>query len=135
MESFKNRIKEVRLNCGLSQQELADMIHVSKQSISQYERGVRKPDMNTLTALGDVLNVSIDYLTGKSDVTLRLLNSEELKKVSEAGSYYNDPAAADLAEFLHQNPDYKVLFDASRKVKPEDIEFVRQMIDRMSGQE
>lgn len=47
--------------------------------------------------------------------------------------YYMDPDAAELAEFLHKNPDYKVLFDASRKVKPEDIEFIRQMIDRMGG--
>lgn len=38
-----------------------------------------------------------------------------------------------MAEFLYRNPDYKVLFDASRKVKPEDIDFVKQMIDRMGG--
>lgn len=41
--------------------------------------------------------------------------------------------AKDLAEFLFKNPDYKVLFDASRKVKPKDIEFVKNMIDRMNG--
>ena len=32
-----------------------------------------------------------------------------------------------------ENPEYKVLFDASRKVKREDIEFVKQMMDRMRG--
>ena len=40
-----------------------------------------------------------------------------------------------MAQFLYENPDYKVLFDASRKVKKEDIEFVKQMIDRMSNRE
>ena len=42
-------------------------------------------------------------------------------------------ALVDRAEFLHKNPDYKVLFDASRKVKKEDIEFVKQMLDRFSN--
>ena len=34
---------------------------------------------------------------------------------------------------MYENPDYKVLFDASRKVKKEDIEFVKEMIDRLSN--
>ena len=41
--------------------------------------------------------------------------------------------ARELAQFMFENPEYKVLFDASRKVKKEDIEFVKQMIDRMRG--
>lgn len=46
--------------------------------------------------------------------------------------YYLDADARELAEFLHKNPKYKLLFDASRKVKTEDIDFVRQMIERFS---
>ena len=38
-----------------------------------------------------------------------------------------------MAQFLFDNPDYKVLFDASRKVKKEDIEKVKRMIDLMNG--
>ena len=34
---------------------------------------------------------------------------------------------------MHKNPEYKVLFDASSKVKKEDIEFVKKMIDRVRG--
>jgi hypothetical protein len=49
--------------------------------------------------------------------------------------YYLDDDAREMAEFMFNNPDYKVLFDASRKVKKEDIEFVRQMIERMTGKE
>lgn len=51
----------------------------------------------------------------------------------EPDEYYLNSDARDLAEFLHKNPKYKVLFDASRKVKPEDIDFVKQMIDRMGN--
>lgn len=49
------------------------------------------------------------------------------------GSYYINDDARDLAQFMFENPEYKVLFDASRKVKKEDIAFVKQMIDRMRG--
>ena len=48
-------------------------------------------------------------------------------------SYYLNDEARDMAEFLFKNPEYKVLFDASRKVKPEDIDFVKRMMDRMRG--
>ena len=47
--------------------------------------------------------------------------------------YYIDDEARNLAQFIFENPEYKVLFDASRKVKKEDIEFVKQMIDRVRG--
>ena len=47
--------------------------------------------------------------------------------------YYIIDEAREMAEFLFKNPEYKVLFDASRKVKKEDIEFVKQMIDRVRG--
>ena len=50
-------------------------------------------------------------------------------------NYYINREARELAEFLHKNPEYKVLFDASRKVKKEDIEFVKQLIDRMSSKD
>ena len=48
-------------------------------------------------------------------------------------TYYLDDDARDMAQFMYENPEYKVLFDASRKVKKEDIDFVKQMIDRMSN--
>ena len=48
-------------------------------------------------------------------------------------TYYFNEDARELAEFMFKNPEYKVLFDASRKVKKEDIAFVKQMIDRVRG--
>jgi hypothetical protein len=49
--------------------------------------------------------------------------------------YYLNAEARDLAQFLFDNPEYKVLFDASRKVKKQDIQFVKDLIDRMAGDE
>lgn len=83
MASFTERLKTLRKQKNFSQQELADKIQVTKQTVSQYERGIRKPDYNTLLFLCDLFNVSADYLLGKADVTIRLLNEKELAKLSD----------------------------------------------------
>jgi hypothetical protein len=66
------------------------------------------------------------------------MNDLATKKLSTDTSsdndvYYLDDDARDMAQFMYENPEYKVLFDASRKVKKEDIQFVKEMIDRMSN--
>ena len=53
----------------------------------------------------------------------------------EQPPYYFDKDAAKAAQFLYENPEYKILFDATRNVKKDDIEFVKEMIDRLSNKE
>ena len=83
-----------------------------------------KPSMEKVQKLADYFGVSVQYLmTGEEDTS------------DETPHYYLDDDARDLAQFMFENPEYKVLFDASRKVKKEDIEFVKQFMDRMRGDE
>lgn len=65
--NFGYRLKELRLSKNLTQQELGNIVHVSKVSISGYERGERSPDRDTLTALADYFEVSTDYLLGREN--------------------------------------------------------------------
>lgn len=105
METLKNRVKSARVNSGMSQQDLADKLGITKQSISQYERGVRTPDVETLVALGDVLNLSTDYLTGRSDVTVRFLNEDDLNRLATR----SEDISVDDKELLnayHVAPDH-----------------------------
>ena len=87
--------------------------------IGQLRKGVFPGDR--LQEIADYLNLSIEYI----------MTGAECDPVEE--SYYLNEDARELAEFMFKNPEYKVLFDASRKVKKEDIAFVKQMIDRMRG--
>ena len=82
MATYSERIKELRNQAGWSQLQLAEKLNLSKQTISQYERGVRKPDQDNLIALCDIFNVSSDYLLGKVDVTMRFLDRKQLHKLS-----------------------------------------------------
>lgn len=70
---YSERIKDLRKSRHLTQDELAKMLSVTKQTISQYERGVRKPDVPTIDALCDIFNVSSDYLLGREDMTVRFV--------------------------------------------------------------
>ena len=114
MNTFKDMLKYLRMRENLSQAELADKLGTAKSTISMYEVGQRSPDIETLELIADFFNVDMNFLLGRE---------------IEDG-YYIDDDAREFAQFLYDNPDYKVLFDASKKVKKEDIEFVKQMLDR-----
>ena len=58
------RLKEEREKRGLTQQDVADEIGVTKQAIFSYEKGVRSPAVTTLCALAQFFEVTTDYLCG-----------------------------------------------------------------------
>ncbi len=61
-------LKNLRLEKGISQNKLAEIIGTSQQSINKYENHNIEPDINTLTALADYFSTSVDYLIGHSDI-------------------------------------------------------------------
>ena len=67
MATFANRAKEQRLKKGLSQPQLAEDIGVTKQTISLWERGVRRPEFETMNKLAQYFGVNMAYLVGQSD--------------------------------------------------------------------
>ena len=66
-ELFSVRLRELRASKEISTKSLANEVGVSQQAISQFENAVAAPHVNTLTALADYFNVSLDYLVGRSD--------------------------------------------------------------------
>ena len=61
---FCERLKELRIEKGVGQVELAKELHVSKGIISLWENGLREPKLSNLIALATFFGVSIDYLVG-----------------------------------------------------------------------
>ncbi len=64
---FSSHLLACRKASNLSQKALADCIGVSDAAITMMEKGKRAPSFETLIALADYFNVSIDYLVGRSD--------------------------------------------------------------------
>jgi len=63
---FRDRLFDLRRQAGLSQEELANLMGVTRQAVQKWEAGTSRPDMDNLVSLADYFKVSLDYLaTGK----------------------------------------------------------------------
>jgi transcriptional regulator with XRE-family HTH domain len=63
-----NRIKLLRDEFNMTQQELADKLQGAKSTIAMYESECRKPSLEVLVKLSEIFDCSIDYILGKSDI-------------------------------------------------------------------
>ena len=64
MKTFALRFRELRIEKGIGQIELAKAVNVSKGIISLWENGLREPKLSNLIALAKFFEVSLDYLAG-----------------------------------------------------------------------
>ncbi len=64
---FKERLKELRLEKGVTQIQIAKIVNMSKMAISHWEKGNSEPSIDQLKILANYFDVSIDYLTGFLD--------------------------------------------------------------------
>lgn len=86
-----------------------------------YKKGDENTKLSTLRKLANFIGCTIDELTDgdtKSD-----------------SGYYFDPETARLAQELYDNPDLRILMDASRKLAPDDVKNIAEIVARMKKKE
>lgn len=110
-----NRFLEVN---GKNQADIATLLNVSQAAVSNWCKGIKMPRMDKVQALADYFGIN------KSD----LLEDKGVQE--EDKSYYIDEDAKELAQFLFENPEYRVLFDAAKDVSADDLEMVKTIIDK-----
>ncbi len=64
MKEIAEKLKELRIKSGLSQEKLAEQLNVSRQAVSKWETGEALPDMENMIALARLYNTSLDELAG-----------------------------------------------------------------------
>jgi transcriptional regulator with XRE-family HTH domain len=101
----------------MTQAELAKRLGVGTTSVYNWCNGLKTPRMDKVDAMCEIFHC----------------NRSDLMQDKPEEPYYMNDDAREIAQFLYENPDYKVLFDASRKVKPDDIAFVKSMLDRFKS--
>lgn len=67
-ESMHERLRELRLQMGKTQQEIAAMLCISSSAYSLYETGKRQLNYENMLALADYFDVSLDYLFGRTEI-------------------------------------------------------------------
>lgn len=125
---MRERMKELRKALKMTQQELADTLHIKRTNIGNYESGVSSPTDSVIALICREFNVSEDWLrTGKGEMFVSLTLDEEI------ASFIGD-MQADV------EPTFKKRFvSALAKLSPEEwktIEHImRNMIDERENEE
>lgn len=136
MANFATRLRSLRLDRDLTQQQLADKVGMSPSVIAMYEAGKRTPSVEYLEALTDFFNVDVDYILGRSNYTYRLLSENQMKAL-DSGNYniYGNHNAnlahledkqelLDMYNEIHENENLQILFDTAKDLTPQDLEKV-----------
>ena len=97
----------------------------SRQTLSRYENGIiGNIPSDRIEKIAIALNVSPAQLMGWEEMSG---NPEE--------EYYADPTVNEYAEQLRTNPNMRLLFDATKDMSKEDIDYVVDLVNRLKGRE
>ena len=125
--SIGARLKALRLDRGLTQDEVGKRVLVSKQTLYKYENDiVTNIPVDKIELLAEVYHVTPAYIMGWE---------QPEEDVDASTSYYDDPEVAAIANEMKENPDIRVLFDASRGLSKESIEEVRRFVEYQKAKE
>lgn len=126
MDKLYENIRKRRKALNMTQQELADKLgYNTRSTIARIEAGEIDLGQSKILQFAQALQTTPGELMGETGYA----------KVPAGGpaNWYDDPTVAALADKLKDNDNYRVLFDAASKVRPEDIDLVTQFIKRMGG--
>lgn len=83
LEGFGDRIKAIRQERGFTQKQLANLLGVTEQAVSKYERGNSYPDITMLNGISEVLDCSLDYLFQYEPGKKNLIKQDSLEHKTE----------------------------------------------------
>ena len=87
---LKAQIKKYRMEQNLSQEDLAEKVYVTRQTISNWENEKSYPDIHSLLLLSSLFNVSLDQLIkGDIETMKEIVNEQEVKKLNYYGSIFS----------------------------------------------
>lgn len=105
---------KIRDERGMKDSEVAKRAGISPSVLSDWKKGRYELRADKLKRIAAVLDVSIENLMGEE-------------------GYYVSPETAQIAQELFENRDLRLLFDAARDAKPEDLQMAAELIKRMKG--
>lgn len=113
---FAKRLSTLLTNSDMTQSDLASMLGVSESTVGKWLLKKAFPRMSIIEKLSVIFNRPKAYFYDDQE---------------DRQTYYLNPETAQLAQEIHDNPDLRILMDASRKLSPEDIRFVVDLVTRM----
>ena len=113
---IRDVIRNRRIELGLTMKEVADMVGVSEATISRWESGdIANMRRNKISALANALQMPPAVIMGWE----------------EPPTYYVNPDTAKMAQELFKDSDMRILFDAAKDSRPEDLKMAADLLKRL----
>ncbi len=112
---FSANLRKFLAEFKMSQSDLAKRLNVSDNTVSNWVRGNKSPRMDKLDAMCKIFSCR------RSDL------------MEEKPTYYLNVETARVAQEVFDNPDLRILFDAARDAKPEDLRLAAEMLRKFKA--
>lgn len=119
--NFISNLNKLMSDYNKTQSDIAKIAGVSQGTVSEWLAGKKYPRMDKIQRIVDHFNIPMTALVNDGK--------------GPAEQYYLDPETARLAQELKDNPNYRVLMDASRTLSPEAVKEVMKFIDYQKAKE
>lgn len=119
--TFGEKLKEARKEAGLSQEQFAEKMNVSRSAIAKWETDKGMPDVNNLKVMAQLLDVSVDYLLDDD----KKISFNEIKEAINLDDYEKSGKCRDKkdAACLAKNNDATAIYALFRKRKMSKVEW------------
>ncbi len=111
MSYFSDTLIRLRREAGLSQQQLAEAVGLSRSAVGMYETGRREPDIDTLRLFSEYFKVDMNTLTSPRTA--------------------EDAEMTELLETLRSRDDMRMLFKLAKDATPEDVRRAVKIIEAL----
>ena len=119
---IKERVRLLRREIGMTQQDLANALCVHQTAVSQWESGRTEPDIESVHKLARIFGVSADYLLGIGE-----------SRVDPQGKEVD--SIWELRETMRRSPELQMLFSLSKDASKEDILKTVKILKTLKGED
>jgi len=129
---FAERLKKLRMDKGISQEDLAKIVGVKQQTIGGWEVGRTEPDHQITCMLADYFGVTTDYLFGR-DPQDTTTTADTLNKINQALT--EDPELLAFWEETKKRPDLQLFLKQVKTASPKAIRQMMAIIKMIEDEE
>ena len=107
--NIADRLKELRKKAGYSQEQLAEMLNISRQAVSKWESAQGNPDIENLIKLTEIYNVSADYILSGQEKDEVPEPPEPNQESPLYHGYYHGNGSKRRSVYRPAQPDHQIL--------------------------
>lgn len=129
MATFGEKLKAIRFDRDLSQEEFGKLLGLSKQQVSRYEKEQTSPYINTVNDIAEKLNIDLNLLIDNKHSVQDVLDYQK------TGKYFTRADTENLAQKLYENKNMRLLFDVAKDAAPEDLMMAHNILKALKDKE